>query len=138
MFKNRFLLGGIFLAVCFANSFSQSKKDVRKYGIKSVTEMMTEIDNGKEVTFKSSFTSFDKNGFVAKKTDYHRDGTVKKEVTSKYDGYGNKIEDLECDGSRSPVSRQVFTYDKKALKAERREYNGSRVLVSIKKYQYQF
>ena len=77
----------------FTASFAQSKKEVKANKIKSTTEYTTEIIGGKEVTYKSSYSVFDKEGNTIEKQDFLPDGSLKKKNTAKYDGKGNKIEE---------------------------------------------
>ena len=55
----------LFISVFFISvSIAQSKKEVKKFKIKSSTETLTETKDGKEKTFNESFQRFDKNGNV--------------------------------------------------------------------------
>lgn len=84
------IIAALFL---FTSSFAQSKKEIKTNKIKSTTEFTTEIISGKEVTYKSSYSVFDKEGNTVEKQDFMPDGTLKKKSTAKYDGKGNKIEE---------------------------------------------
>ena len=91
------LLFSIFITI---TSFSQSKKEkkaIKMYGIKSVTEMVTENMNGKETTRKDSYTIYDKNANKTYYEEYKKDGTLKHKESTKYDTKGNKIEETNYD-----------------------------------------
>ena len=51
----------LFLALLTVNSFSQSKKEVKKFKIKSITNIVTESIDGKEKTRTDSYQKFDKS-----------------------------------------------------------------------------
>ena len=50
------------LLVSGLQSFAQSKKDIKRNKVKSITESRTFSKNGKEVTVKESFEKYDGNG----------------------------------------------------------------------------
>lgn len=93
MIRSVFLVPIIFISIC---SSAQSKKEVKANKIKSVTEYTTETIAGKEVTYKSQYSAFDKGGNTIEKTDFLPDGSVQKKVTAKFDGKGNKLEENEA------------------------------------------
>src|ERR1043166_4842996 len=71
----------------------QSKKEIKANKIKSTTEYTTETISGKEVSYKSTYSVFDKDGNTIEKTEFGPDGSVKKKSTAKFDSKGNKIEE---------------------------------------------
>ena len=90
----RIFLISLLLISCLA--FSQSKKErktIKTYGVKSITENVTELINGKETTRKDSYTVYDKNVNVILNEEYRKDGTLKRRETAKYDSKGNKSEE---------------------------------------------
>lgn len=177
-------------------AFCQSKKEkkaIKTYGVKAVTETVTETVNGKEVTRKDAYTAFDKNANVVLNEEFRKDGTLKHKETAKYDSKGNKLEESvwdaaelqptpekyfryvckydsddnkteeqSYDASGKLISKSQFSYstsgkvesvydpagkllkqivlmyDSKGLKKEKREYDGAKVLLSTRKYQYEF
>ena len=70
----------VFILLCFlvfSNSFAQSKKDLAKNNILSETTTVTKIEDGKEITFKDTYTVYDKDGKVIEETNYNKEGAVK-------------------------------------------------------------
>lgn len=51
---------------------------------------------------------------------------------------GNKILEVTFDPTGKLQKKIVYTYDSKGLRVEKKEYNGANLLVSSRKYQYQF
>src|SRR5438067_1668002 len=98
---NRILVGAIlFFSLFFGSAFSQNKKEkkgVKSHRIKTVTEMVTETENGKEVTRKDSYSAYDKDAHVLENENYRKDGTLKHKETAKYDSKGNKLEETLFD-----------------------------------------
>ena len=189
-----------FLAIVFISfsAFGQSKKEkkaIKTYGVKSVTENVTETVAGKESTRKDSYTIYDKNANVVLNEEYRKDGTLKHKETAKYDSKGNKLEEtnwdaaevqpnpekyvkhvskydsddnkteeleydaagkllsksqygynangdkiLEAvyDGAGKITQKVIYIYNSRGLKVEKKEYDGSNVLLSDRKYQYEF
>jgi len=154
------------LAFCICSaSFSQKKKDIKKDKIKSTTETITKIENGKEVTYKDSYTSFDKNGNIIEEINYNKDGTVKKRHTSRFDDGKNKTEEIEYegvdgkaiqkkhqysynskgdkileityDGAGKLIKKEVYTYNSLGLRDEKKVYDAKNVLIESHKYSYE-
>ena len=152
-----FLIGFIFPAILF----SQSKKDIRNNKIVSETSNVTIFENGKEVTYKDSFTTYDKNGNVIERIEFYKDGKIKHKETSKYSSNKNKIEIIEYDDKDKITIKTTFVYDNndnkileteyqngklvkqtayvynnKGFKTERRVVDENKKLINIKKYIY--
>lgn len=155
------------IAVCFvlfgaSFGFSQSKKEVKENKIKSTTENVTAVENGKETAYKESYIAFDKNGNITEQTEYNKDGTVKSKLTMKYDNFKNKTEELEyegnilkqkrqfsynnngdktveltLDGSGKLLKKETYTYNKQGLRTEKKIYNSSNTLIETHTYSYQ-
>lgn len=85
--------------VCFltTNIQAQSKKDIRLYKIKGVTETTVVYEGGKEVAnYRSEVKKFDKEGNVIENVTYNRDGSVRRKEAAKYSGK-DKIEEVAQD-----------------------------------------
>ena len=76
MTKNYYIL--IVLTLLSVGTYAQSKKEVKKNGIKSC--MIIDTENGKTTTDKK--TLFEKNGEVSEETEYDKNGGIK--VIHKY------------------------------------------------------
>jgi glycogen debranching enzyme len=143
-------------------SFAQSKKDIRNNKIASETAMITVTENGKEITYKDSYTIYDKNGNVIEQTEFNRDGSIKNKETNKFDANKNKIEtteynekdktttkttfvydkndnkilETEYDGKGKIIRQSAYIYNNKGFKTEKRTVDGNKKLIAIKKHSY--
>lgn len=86
------------LVCLFATNIqAQSKKDIRLYKIKGVTETTLVYEGGKEVAnYRSEVKKFDKEGNVIENVTYNRDGSVRRKEAAKYSGK-DKIEEVAQD-----------------------------------------
>ncbi|MCU0432280.1 MAG: hypothetical protein MUC87_02360 [Bacteroidia bacterium] len=76
---------------------AQSKKDIRLYKIKGVTETTVVYEGGKEVAnYRSEIKKFDKEGNTIENITYNRDGSVRRKEAAKYSGK-DKVEELVQD-----------------------------------------
>ena len=140
--RHIFLFGMLFAA--FFSVFAQNKKErkiIKSYGIKSVTENVTEIVNGKEVTRKDSYTAYDKNANITVSEEYRKDAMLKHKETAKYDSNGNKIEETVFDASDNQPkmeknSKRVCKYDLNDNKIEELEYDASGKFVHKMQFSY--
>ena len=128
-----FFISSIFF-FCLHFAFAQSKKEIKEYKIKSTTENTTETVDGKEVTYKSTYSAFNKNGETTEKTEYNPDGSIKRKETTKFDSKGNKIEetfyevkDKKNDSEKPAVKNTKTTskYNSNDNKIEEIEYDGA-------------
>ena len=143
-------------------SFAQSKKNIKKYKIKSITETVTTFEGGKELTRNDQFTRYDKNGQIIEQIDYDKNGKIKTKTITKYNNLEDKNEETIFDGNNKQVLREVYKYDadgekseewhyddkdelvsksiytvKNGLKIERKMYDTKGKLIQTKKYAYQ-
>ncbi len=151
----------LFLSFSFG-AFSQSKKDIRNNKIVSETAVITITESGKEISYKDSYTLYDKNGNVIEQTEYNRDGSIKNKETNKFDANKNKIETTEYNEKDKTTTKTTFVYDKndnkileteydnkgkiikqsayiynnKGFKTEKRTVDGNKKLIAIKKHTY--
>jgi uncharacterized protein YkuJ len=142
---------------------SQSKVLISKFNVKSQTEVITEIIGGVEITYKDTFTGFDKNGNTVEEIKYSKDSSIKKRQTSEYNKDQNKTEEDEYDSNGNIKKKHIYTYnangDKileitydsngtiskkeayeyndKGLKIVKKIYNGNDVLLEVHKFTYE-
>lgn len=136
----------VVIAGCTFTARTQSRKDVKKYGIKTCTEWTTKTENGKEVTYKDSYKAFDKNGYTIEETEFTRDGKVKKKETARYDKDGNVLEETsyelkeakpgEAKDATSVGKKVSYKYNVNSDKTEESEFDGSGKLVKKIAYSY--
>lgn len=91
--KVKFIYTLYLLCIFSCSSFAQGKKDVKKHKIRSITEIVSTTENGKDVTYKAYYIAFNKDGEVVEETEYYSNGTIKKKETFKFDVNDNKIEE---------------------------------------------
>lgn len=140
--------------------FSQSKKDIKKNKITSVA--VTESHDGKSIT--DSKTIYDASGEIIEKTEYTKEGLLKKTIKYKlnnlgdvvseeeydernilkekteikYNALGDKKEELVYDASNKLIKKNLYVYDAKGLKIERKTVDISGRTIADKKYTYTF
>lgn len=154
----------IVLPLLGIESFAQSKKDIRKNNIKGLTEVVTEYENGKEITHNDVAKKFDKQGEVIQEVNYDRNGALKEKIvtknnkdgdkieeifydangkqskrfTYKYDSFGEKTEEIQYDAKNVLLTKSVYSNNNKGLKAERKTYDAKGKLIQLKKYVYEY
>ncbi|NBA75177.1 hypothetical protein GOQ04_06440 [Emticicia sp. ODNR4P] len=145
-------------------SYGQSKKEVKKNKIKTVTELITDYVGGKEVTRNDSYKKFNKQGEVTEEIEYDKTGKLKRKVLSRYNEFDDKVEETIVDVNNHQVEREVYKYDSfkeksevlhynerneldsrsvyiingNGLKTEKKTYDAKGKLIQIKKYLYGF
>jgi hypothetical protein len=144
------------------SGFAQSKKDIRKNNVKTLTETITTFENGKETTRNDLIQKFDKKGQVIEETRYDKSGKFKEKVVTKYNNLDDKTEEIIYDANGKQHSREIYKYDaegdkseewhyddrnelvsksfyttKKGLRIERKTYDMKGKLIQSKKYEYQ-
>lgn len=133
----------IFIIFCISTSlFSQTKKEkkaIKTWGIKSVTEMVTEVINEKETTRKDSYSTYDKNANIIYNEEFRKDGSLKHKESNKYDSKGNKIEEIVFDAADNKTEKnykKTFKYDSEENKTEESEFDENGKLVKKLVYTY--
>lgn len=144
--KKIVLLAAVIPMLFSATVFSQKKKDIKKYGIKSVTETTASTVNGKEGTTKDAYKAFDKNGNIIESIDYYNDGTIKRKETAKFDKYGNKLEEIIYEPAKRKTDapapsadkniKHVTKYNSNNDKTEETEYDASGKVMKKEAYSY--
>jgi hypothetical protein len=151
---------GFMLVSLFVSA--QSKKDIRENKILSETTYTTSYENGKEVSYKDTYTVYDKNGNVIEETEYTKTGDIKRKETNKYNANNDKTEEVVFDGKDKTTTKTVFyynalgqkigeisydssgkihhqisySYNSNGFKTEKKTYDAGKKLLSVKKYTY--
>jgi len=141
---------------------AQSRKEVRKYQIRALTE--TVADSAGSTPYKAAYRRFDKAGRTAEWIEYHPDGTVERRTAYTYDAAGELKEETQyrgdgsirqriaCDYSArgektserrfdaagNLVRRTEYRYDRNGLKTERKTFDGGGRLLTTKTYSYHY
>jgi hypothetical protein len=138
----KFLFGYIFFYMPGAVLFAQSKKDISKNKIRSVTENVVLYGKGKETSYKESYTLFNKAGKVLEEVNYNLDGSIHKRDAFKYDNDKNKIEEVvykEAEDERKKPAenkKTISKYNKNGDKIEETEYDGTGKMLGKTIYAY--
>ncbi len=117
--------------------FSQSKKQIKTYKIKSVTEYnVTTTGNVKE-----NYKAFDKNANTIEDVRYNPDGSIRQKEIFKYDKLGNKLEESLYEQKKSLPDpernyKRVSKYNGNNDKIEEIEYDGDGKVVKKEVYTY--
>ena len=90
--KSNYLLLAIAL-LSWGTVFSQSKKDIKKNKVKTVSVSKTFTKDGKEITLKESFNKYDADGNMVEEINYDENGTVKGHQSFVYTKNGDKTEE---------------------------------------------
>jgi hypothetical protein len=114
----------------------QSKKERKKYKIKSTTEWETINDKGNPVTYKTTYEEFDRNGRSILRIGYGIDGSVLHKESAVYDLYGNKTEETEIDLAAKKNLKRVFKYNAMKDKTEEVEYNSTGTVIKKTVFKY--
>jgi hypothetical protein len=158
--KKRILIVSLMTFIVGTNCFAQSKKDIKKNGIRSVT--VTDNENGKSLNNKVSY--FDKTGETVEETDYDKDGSLKTIHKYKFNKDGDILEEEEHDGKTKAVEKHIYkynklgerieeqildsngkmtkthyyTYNSKGLKTERKTVDANGKVICVRTYNYTF
>jgi hypothetical protein len=154
----------IFLCLLSFFMNAQSKKEIKKYKIKMLTEIVTEVQDGKDIKRFDVVRKFDKNGFETEEINYDKKGDLAQKKLARYNKDGDKTEETVLDGNGKQVARETYVYngygekteeihydnqdklakkliysiDAKGLKTERKTYDAKGKLFQIKKYTYEY
>jgi len=158
---NRLKLYFVFLlSLCCLGSFAQKKKDIKKYGIKSVTSTQTQGTK----TIKDSQLTYNSNGQlvmeikydeegallsttkykynfedeVIDETEYDEKNILKEKRTMKYNTLSQKTEELVTDKEGKQIKKFMYTYDAKGLRTEKKIYDAKNTLMITKKIVYAY
>ncbi len=144
--------------------FSQSKKQVKEFKIKSTTTWNANNNSsGTANPVKDTYEEFDKSGRTTLFIEYKADGTIKNKKTKVYNTSGDETEECKydaagitektvytynangdkasetiSDGKGTITKKILYTYDVKGLTLTKQTYNASNVLISVKKYVYSY
>lgn len=151
----------IFTSLLILLSFmsnAQKKKELRKYGIKSL--VITDTQGNKVITDSKIIynslglpveeTNYDKNGAlktitkykyntsgdVTEELEYDEKNNLKEKRTFKYNALEEKTEELITDSTGKQIKKIVYTYDSRGFKTTKQVYDGNNVLISSKKMIY--
>ena len=122
--------------------FAQSKKQIKELKIKSMTETSILYKDGKEVSsYKSEYSTFDKEGNTTSAIEYNVDGTVKRRETTKYAGK-EKVEEIvehpsanSGDGQKK-YKKTTWKYNSSGDKTEEVDFDAAGNIIKKTTYAY--
>lgn len=129
----------LLLSLCacvFISALGQTKKERKKYKIKSTTEWETINEKGTSKTIKTLYEEFDKAGRTTLHVEYEPDGTIRLKESTVYDSYGNKTEETEFDPAKKKNIKRTFRYNALKDKTEEVEYNATGGIVKKTMFTY--
>ena len=135
----KFFFGAFHLILlgCCLGTFAQSKKEVKKFSIKSCTVTITSLDSaGKEKSFTDSYNAFDKNGKVVEEKEFDHNGNFRKHESHKYNKNSDETEWTEFDERGNMVRRTVTEYNSNNDKKTESVYDGKGLLTEKTQFSY--
>lgn len=125
------------ILIFFFNVSAQSKKEIRKYNIKSSTVTVDEVDNsGERKTRTDKIIEWDKNGNIIKDFEYNKDGKLKKGVKAKFDKNDKIIEEIFYDQDENIKETITYSYNRLNQRILSTIYNDKMEVSEIVKYEY--
>lgn len=147
------------ILVCFLSVSAQKKKDLRKHHISCIITM--HVESGKEHIDNKEF--FNANGDKLLLLEYDKNGRFQGSVLYKYNNYGDVVEEKKSDRFGELMEQRIFVYNasrqktteivndkngqllkrfeyrynKQGFKTERRHFDASNKLQSVKQFIYQ-
>lgn len=150
-----------FISLFFFNfSSAQKKKEIKKFGIKSVTvtetkakktiidsrctynsmgQLIIEVKYDSEGQLNSTTKyKYNTDGEVIEETEYDSRNGLTEKRTSTFNSFNQKIAELTVDKNGKQIKKSVYTYNTKGLRSEKKVYDGGNTLISTKKASYEF
>jgi hypothetical protein len=109
-------------------------KDIKKYGIKSITIENIDYHDGREKKFIDSYLRYDGNGHVIERKEYDREGRFRLHESYKLNRSGLPLETVIYNESGGIVSRTLTVYDEDDNKKEETVYNASGQIIERTKF----
>jgi hypothetical protein len=124
---------------------SVQRKETAKYSGKNKVEETT-LDNGKKDDgdndsgrkYKKVTYKYNGNGDKTEEVLYDEKGVVIKKITYAYNSAGDKVFEMEYDASGVQTKKTVYGYNGKGLRIDKKVYGPGDVLLKQVKYIYTF
>lgn len=146
------------LSLAVLSSGAQKKKEIKKYGIKTITSTKTQgtkILKDEKLTYNSSGLlieeiKYDDQGNqafitrykynidedVTEENLYDSKNVLTEKRVMKYNILSQKMEERVSDKAGKQIKRFTYVYDSKGLRTEKKTYDAANVLVTTKKIVY--
>ncbi|MBK5286155.1 MAG: hypothetical protein JJE25_12205, partial [Bacteroidia bacterium] len=128
----------LLLLIFCSSAFAQSKKELKKFNIKSCTVTVTAIDSstGKEKIFTDSYNAYDKNGKMTEEKEYDRNGNFRKHECHKYNKNGSETEWTVFDAKGNIIRKTVTDYNSNNDKKTESIFDGTGTLIEKTQFNY--
>ncbi|HMT29840.1 MAG TPA: hypothetical protein PKD91_11220, partial [Bacteroidia bacterium] len=139
MLKQHIKFGIVLVAffVSFSHSgYAQSKKDLKKFKIKSTTEVVTDFQNGKETSHTERIEKYDSDGNLIEESEFNKDGSFKKKETRKFNKAGEVVEEIKFNAAGAIITKEVTSYNENNDKVNEQTVDGSGKILEWNKYGY--
>lgn len=123
-------------AISTSTLFAQSRKEIKKLGIKAETVKVIDVVNGKETEYLESEELFDNNGNTISDKKVNKAGTTIKKETNSYNKNNDLTELAEYGENDVLNTKTVITYDGNGEKTEEKTTDGEGKVKEWIKYGY--
>lgn len=123
---------------------SVKRKETTKYSGKNKTEVVVDERGDKSdkdassagKTYKKTTYKYDGDGDKTEEVDYDEKGNVIKKTTYTYNKNKDKLFEVVYDGNGRLVKKMAYGYDSKGLKVSKTTYGPNDVVQKVVKYTY--
>ncbi|MBK7856487.1 MAG: hypothetical protein IPJ79_17755 [Bacteroidetes bacterium] len=145
MSRNRMYFNGKFckplLLLCiFCNMqaavYAQSRKEIKKLGIKSETVKVVEVANGQEKEIIESEELYDDNGNTVSEKEYDKKGVVQRKEVRTYNKNGDLTEEVDYGENETVIKKTVVLYNGNGEKTEEKTTDQSGKVTEWYKHGY--
>jgi hypothetical protein len=149
----------IFVLIMYGTlSFAQKKKEIKKFGVRSITttqiqgaktikdsksifntggQLTEEVKYDKDGKFVSTTKyKYNMDGDVIEETEYDEKNILREKRTMKYNALAEKTEELVSDKDGKQIKKMIYVYNSKGLRIERKTYDANNNLAVTKKIVY--
>jgi hypothetical protein len=121
----------------FTGGIAQSRKDAKKYGIRSATVTRVTYSGSKESGSQTEkIEKFDKEGRVTDETDFDERGSFRKRTTWKYNKDGEVTEEVEWNAHGAVLKKTAVTFDENNRKVSEVVTDGTGKILAWTKSGY--
>lgn len=127
----------LFFLMGVSFTYAQSKKDIKKFHIKSLTVTVTEPGpDGHEQPRNESFEKFDNAANTIEQIEYTKTGAFKSRQTARYNKNNDKTEEVELDLKGNVIKKTVTAYNVNNDKSTETTYDGQGKVLEKTTYTY--
>lgn len=116
IFRLFFLISIFYFPI--SSSYSQSRKEIKKLGVKSETVKIVEIVGGQEKENIESEEIYDDNGNTISDKELDKNGIIQKKKTHSYNKSGDLTEEVEYGENEILIKKTTIVYNGNGDKTE--------------------